>query len=521
MRNLILILLFSLGLNAQDSTIVLTEVKAFPTAEGFGKNTTGGRGGAVYFVTNLNNSGTGSLRDAWERTGARTIIPRVSGRITLTSDLTLSEGDSDVTFAGELAPLGGMTISGQQMEIFDSNVIVRYISARSGEGATGDDCFRILSTQSGMNNIILDHVSGSWGMDGIVDIGANVYGSGNSINSVTVQNSILSENLDTGYGMLIWRAATDISIIRNLFAHNTDRNPRSSTQFSRYELVNNVVYNFGTGHQPTDENWVDMVGNVYLEGENALSFETLRLEACSGTNCPDGATRSLTRIYQSDNTLNGGSITISSSASGELEGSSVINSGYTRIANSLVQDAVLSDVGNNLYLDSYDTQVISDVINGTGSDHSTVAAAGGYPTIPSNSPYTDADSDGMEDAWETLNGLNPESATDRNNRPASMVFDYGSYNITVDQSAITDYATEGYTALEFYMHYKAGDHDRLEKTADAAEPTCSDGIQNGDETGVDCGGSCDACAAPTTSKKAKIKGKAYLNGSPVQIYISE
>jgi pectate lyase len=201
---------------------------AFPTAEGFGAYSLGGRGGDVYTVSNINDSGEGSLREGIQSaTGPRTIVFAVSGLIKLKSTLKV---DKDyITIAGQTAPGDGICLRDACFQISADHVIVRYIRSRLGDEA-GREADAI-SITSGYN-IIMDHCSASWSVDECFSCST---GDKDKIDSVTVQWSIISEALNNSihekgshsYGALIRGCyGAKYSYHHNLFAHNRSRNPR-------------------------------------------------------------------------------------------------------------------------------------------------------------------------------------------------------------------------------------------------------------------------------------------------------
>ncbi|MBR3853155.1 MAG: fibronectin type III domain-containing protein, partial [Tidjanibacter sp.] len=247
-------------------------VRAFPGAEGGGMYTTGGRGGKVLHVTNLNDNGEGSFRWAVNQSGARTIVFDVAGTIHLKSDISIRQGN--LTIAGQTAPGGGICIAGGTVNVSASNIIIRYVRFRLGdEGAVSDGS----DTTWGRYNsdIILDHCSMSWSIDEVSSYYAN--------KNFTMQWCLLAEALNDskhnkgnhGYGG-IW-GGRNASFHHNLLAHNNSRNPRFdhpevygnyvATHRGNSDYRNNVVYNWGDNSTYGGEGaaW-NVVGNYYKPG---------------------------------------------------------------------------------------------------------------------------------------------------------------------------------------------------------------------------------------------------------------
>jgi PEP-CTERM motif len=247
---------------------------AFPGADGFGENAVGGRGGAVYHVTNLTDNTTtpapGSFRavlaqistDEFRKTNpvtAATVVFDVGGTIQLTSNLDIKD-ISNVTIAGQTAPGPGISMVGFKFDVtssngtkandITSNIIVRYVADRRGNtiSSANDDAIGVLGSTSDPNHnthdVIMDHVTASWGMDedlSVTDAATNV----------TISNSIISEALESGhqFGSLIRpRFGSSVSYIGNLYANNQSRNPRPGSynnSLLNFDFRNNTIYNWG------------------------------------------------------------------------------------------------------------------------------------------------------------------------------------------------------------------------------------------------------------------------------------
>ncbi|NHF59154.1 T9SS type A sorting domain-containing protein [Flavobacteriaceae bacterium TP-CH-4] len=447
----------SVKATAKSSVIVGSSVKkAFPSAEGFGKNTTGGRGGIVVEVTNLNNSGPGSLREALKMTGTRTIVFKVGGTINCSSYLSIPSGSGNVTIAGQTAPGGGITIKGAELRVSASNVIVRHLRIRPGSNVSGSNVNAVRVTPYGtdISNIIFDHVSVTWGVDKVFIIGA-IY-NGDNVSNVTVQNSIIGENIGSGMGFLLYKNTKNVSIQKNLLTHMRERNIRSSTSNANFEMINNVVYGFSYGTLPTYENHFDIIGNVYkTDPKVSTALQTIRLEA--STNGKIG----LTKAYIDDNVLDGSKVSVSSNISPYLQSSPIFDSGIVPMPVNEVEAYVLSDVGSSLTRDAVDERIIYEVKNRTGGLKSSTSAAGGYPSISNGTAYKDSDKDGMSDEWEALNG--------RDLRPTDILSIYKFNEFNVDQTQTS--AANRYSALDAYLAYLAKDWHGFETIVAEEEST--------------------------------------------------
>ena len=243
----ILSLCFSMGMQAQQL--------AFPGAEGFGAYASGGRGGEVVHVTNLNAAGAGSLAEAVSKPG-RFVVFDVGGVIDITGkNITIA---SNVTIAGQTAPGEGITIyGGRVIASKSSNVIIRYIRMRGGSSVNQKKCTLTLDE---CENVIMDHCSVSWGPWDNVHI-ANA-------NNITWQNCIISEGIEPQRFGAITDGTRNWTIHHCLWQNNKSRNPKMKCYVQYY---NNVVYNYTNGvvggHSAAD-NYQDLMNNYFIAGPN-------------------------------------------------------------------------------------------------------------------------------------------------------------------------------------------------------------------------------------------------------------
>lgn len=472
------IVIFLATLLTAEAISAVEKTPAFPGAEGFGKYTTGGRGGKVYHVTNLNDSGEGSLRWANSQSGPRTIVFDVSGTIYLKSALKIA---NNTTLAGQTAPGDGICVADYPVTL-GSNVICRYMRFRLGNRQVAYHEGDGLGSMDD-NNIIVDHCSVSWSIDECL----SVYGGRN----LTVQWCISSQSLVNsghskgahGYGGN-WGGAGS-SFHHNLIAHHTSRTPRlgprQGTQTDeRMDMRNNVIYNWGgNGCYGGEGMKVNIVNNYYKPGPATMNRSTTiqqRIAAIgirtssytSHDNNPNGwdvmwhvwgkyyvtgNKNSLHDNVTNDNwtygmynqiDANGNDGTYTNETKDTIRIDEPIPFvAVTTHTPDKAYEQVLRYVGASLHRDALDNIIIDDVINGNatftgdGLDSGFINSqedvkskiATVWPELNSMTAPTDTDGDGMPDSWETAHGLNPNDVNDGNNT-----------------------GEDGYTNLEIYMN---------------------------------------------------------------------
>jgi hypothetical protein len=246
-------------------------IPAFPGAEGGGMYSFGGRGGKVYVVTSLDDAGPGTLREACESAGPRIVVFAVAGIIHLKMPIFIEA--PYITIAGQTAPGDGICIADQGIEDNAHDVVIRYIRLRRGN----TDIYNRHGTHYGnpIGNIIIDHVSASWGCDQNLDTYRHMYkppGGGAALKlpavNVTIQWCISSEGLNT------WNHAfggdwggCNTGFHHNLLACNTGRNPSIAMTYD-FNFVNNVLFNWR--HRTVDggdeNSRINMINNYYKPG---------------------------------------------------------------------------------------------------------------------------------------------------------------------------------------------------------------------------------------------------------------
>jgi hypothetical protein len=405
----------------------LAQLPAFPGAEGFGKYTTGGRGGTVYHVTNLNDNGAGSFRDAVSVSN-RIIVFDVGGVINIATRIVVKK---NIYIAGQTAPGGGITIYGNGVALNgdSGNNIIRYIRIRMGKnGDTKKDALAISEGQ----NYMVDHVSVSWGIDGTLDV------NGTGIDNLTFQNCIVGQGINiinhsTG-GLM---QSGKWSILRSLYIDNKTRNPKAR---GTHECINSVFYNWSSdGYIMGDtegRSECNLIGNYFIYGPSSSSGShitntTPAFNVYGKDNCVD---------ENKNGTLDG--IQMTSYKTATVVNAPFNHPGVNKILSA--KDAlanVIAHAGASKPRDDVDKFLIDELTSyGKKGKIITTEDENGIPnnvgTVASGIPFVDIDKDGMADSWEKKYGLNPNSAEDRNGKELS---------------------TDGYTNVEMYINELAGD----------------------------------------------------------------
>lgn len=484
MKSFLLVCLAFIVLNTNEicaSNTYPEKTPAFPGAEGYGRYVSGGRGGKVYHVTNLNDSGEGSFRWACEQKGARTIVFDVCGTIHLQSQLKLTNGD--VTIAGQTAPGDGICVADWDFCIAAPNVIIRYMRFRPGDISGGEP-----DGLSGMDGkrIIIDHCSVSWSVDECLSVYGNEH--------MTVQWCIISQSLRHsthakqahGYGGN-W-GGKGASYHHNLLAHHDSRTPRlgnrpTYVQQDTTDIRNNVMYNWsGNGCYGGEGMKVNFVNNYYKPGpatdaRATGSRQPLAYRICGlgvSTKAGDGSYLIWGKYFVDGNDnpdypslLNKNwEMGIYPQISSENPGYTAATKDSIRLSDPLpymyvsthtaadAYEKVLAYAGCSRSRDKLDSLIVADTrqrkatytgrgegdlpgIIDTPYDIKPAHADADWspwPELKQTRQYNDADGDGMDDDWEISQQLNPQDASD---------------GLLLDDN--------GYTMLEVYLNSLVAD----------------------------------------------------------------
>lgn len=443
-------------------------IPAFPGAEGGGMYTYGGRGGNVYVVTSLEDRGPGTLREACEQGGARIVVFNVSGIIKIKSPLIIRA--PYITIAGQTAPGDGICVAGESVWINTHDVIIRHMRFRRGETFVGrrDDAIG----GNPVGNIMIDHVSATWGLDENMSMYRHMYSPGAGYPdekkptvNITIQNSLFGEALDTynhAFGSTL--GGENCSFMKNMWASNAGRNPSIGWN-GIFNFVNNVVYNWynrSTDGGDYTANY-NIINNFYKPGpvtnlNEPISYRILKPES-GRSKLPYMV---FGRAHVTGNIVNGnekvtkdnwdGGIQIENKK-GELMTYDEAKTYFDKMKSDTpfpmpwfskimkadeAYEYVLKNVGATLPLrDKVDERIVRTVKTGVPEyakglekkefyqfEHrrlpkdsykqgiiTDISQVGGYPEYKGK-PYVDTDKDGMPDAWEKKHGLNPKDPYD-------------------------------------------------------------------------------------------------------------
>lgn len=418
------------------------DIPAFPGAQGGGMYSHGGRGGDVYVVTNLNDSGPGSFREACEAAGPRIVLFNVAGIIELKDRLVIQ--NPYITISGATAPGDGVVIAGDSVELETHDVIIRHMRFRRGDTWVGDRNDALGGNPIG--NIIIDHVSASWGLDENMSMYRHMYDAGDGSSreklptvNLSIQNSISSEALNTynhAFGSTI--GGYNSTFHHNLWASNTGRNASVGMIYD-FTFVNNVIFNWD--HRTTDggdhRSFYTMINNYYKPGpatdlDHPVSHRILKPEARRGRD----TSNDFGRAYVAGNVIEGNERVTADNWDGgvqvdegdghdpekvlpQVRADEPYPHAYLVIQSAEdAYDYVLQNAGATLpRRDAVDQRIIESVRTGevTYKDGiiTDIEQVGGYPEY-TGQPYADADGDGMPDEWETRYGLDPHDPSDSN-----------------------------------------------------------------------------------------------------------
>jgi len=392
-------------------SVARSQTLAFPGAEGFGATASGGRGQQVFTVSNLNDDGPGSFRDAAIRSNA-TVVFAVSGVVHLKSDMVLG---SNLTIAGQTAGGSGITIADAKVSMTHAqNIIIRYVRFRGGITESPKVSSLNLADAA---HVMLDHLSIEWGRWDNIQTNGNTYS--------TIQHSIIGQGIvPQRFGCLC--ESDYLTLSHNLWIDNKSRNPKGK---GHIQYVNNVVYNWGVegyvGGHGAEPHFADLIGNYFIKGpDSSDSFI--------------GEFTKTDHTYQSDNLVD-------LDRNGKLDGHPATMADFERVnadvvaAPQLTPDVpvhsgpakdivaeVAKDAGDSLCRDAVDQKLVGELLS-FGTSGALIAdetADHGHPeTIAFHAPK-DSDGDGIPDAWERSHHLNPHDPADAKSLDSKTGYSY-------------------------------------------------------------------------------------------------
>jgi predicted amidohydrolase YtcJ len=421
-----------------DGKITQRTLPAFPGAEGFGAQTPGGRGGRVLVVRNLNDAGPGSLREALQAKGPRTVVFGVSGIIDLKSQIRVSE--PFLTVAGQSAPGEGICLRGDGISVSTHDVVIRYLRVRPGEGLGKEVDAIAIGGES--YNVVIDHCSASWSVD-------EALSPSGGIRDVTVQWCLIGESLrksvhkkgEHGYGSLA-RAVGGVTFHHNLWVKNTARNPRLGDNYGKppfpiFDVRNNVMALWGgtCSGMTGDELSANYVDNYLKPGPESSDrppialTKTARVRYHVAGNVVEG---------RPQHSGNDGEMFAPAEEGGrklfELMPRPFGAPAVSTTKAGQAYEHVLAGAGAGRPVrDAVDARIIEEVRSGKGRIIDSTREVGGWPVYKAVAAAPDRDGDGMPDSWESARGMNPQDAGD----------------------AALDRDGDGYTNVEEYLNWLA------------------------------------------------------------------
>ncbi|HTI11592.1 MAG TPA: hypothetical protein VL832_23625 [Puia sp.] len=467
---------------ARPTDLPQSPILAFPGAEGGGAHSFGGHGGKVLVVTSLEDSGPGTLRWACEQGGARIIVFNVAGIIHLNSPIIVRA--PYITIEGQSAPGNGVCVAGESFWVNTHDVIIRYMRFRRGKTDVGrrDDALG----GNPVGNIIVDHVSTSWGLDENFSMYRHMFDPGDGSKeeklgtvNITIQNCISAESLDTwNHAFGTTMGGENCMLVRNLWADNTGRNPSIGWN-GVFNFVNNIVFNWH--HRSMDggdyTSLFNIINNYFKPGpvtpkDAPVGHRILK---------PESGRSKLKelhfgRAYVNGNIMDGfPEITKDNWAGGVQVGEekdAAQYKDYMKVDKPFPMPAVkilpteeaykfvLANVGATLpQRDPVDTRVVEQVRTGkiayqevntdTMSQFkvrklpkdsyklgivTNIVEVGGYPDYK-GTPYKDSDNDGLPDDWEIRHGLNPKNPND-SAKPAANGGGYSNIEVYLNTLAL-------------------------------------------------------------------------------------
>lgn len=444
---------------SKPSDLPQAKIPAFPGAEGGGAYSFGGRGGRVIEVTNLNDFGPGSFRDACEQGGARIVVFNVAGIITLSKPVSIRA--PYITIEGQSAPGDGICIAGESVWIDTHDVVVRFIRFRRGarDVTRRDDAFG----GNPVGNVMIDHVSASWGLDEVMSMYRHVYDRKGAKQekmpavNITIQNSMFAEGLDTynhAFGSTL--GGLNSTFMRNLWANNISRNP-SVGMYGDFGFANNVIFNWWNRSADGGDNnsLFNFINNYYKPGPITPTDKPIGHRILKPESGRSPETKGLFgRVYANGNIVDGDEKVTKNNWDGGIQIGEMPDAGrytdsirvdkpfpmakITLVTARQAYNYVLENVGSFLpQRDPVDKRIITEVKTGkiiykegTDSNYGSqwvkhrlpddsykkgiitdIAQVGGYPEY-TGTPYKDSDHDGMPDDYEVKHGLNPNNPAD-------------------------------------------------------------------------------------------------------------